>query len=279
MCLIVVKPKGVRPPSKTKMKRWQRQFPDGFGLAYLHQERVRILKGAMTTRATKRILAQVARSLGGAELKDVDIIMHFRQATAGQVEPKNCHPFPITDDQAALSSLDIETDIALAHNGIVFSTDDYYPGYSKYGYYSAQTLLHSKTDTQEFIEQHLVGLGDILWDKQVQGLIGLSMGGKCALLSSRGITYIGEFIEDGGLLYSNSQYKEVKKVKLVYTYNYKQEKDMPYMDADEWDADETHLCDYCEGTVDKLFHLPCGEATFVCLDCYYYLTGKQRKAV
>ena len=204
MCLIVTKPKGKSLPVAEQFNFWFKGHPDGFGLAFLHQKKVRILKGALSVERMFELLAKMKEYLDKTKPEDVDMIFHFRQATNGSISPKNCHPFPITDNQEDLASLDILTDCALAHNGIIFNYDgDSYP----YGLEGNTEDSLDKTDTQQFIEDYLVGMGDSLWNPSVQDLIADFTDSRFAFLSERGITYIGDFSEENGYKYSNGGYK------------------------------------------------------------------------
>lgn len=256
MCLIVAKPSGVPMPNKKNLKAWFKTHPDGFGLAYLHEGRVHIVKGAMTSRAMCRLINKVRIELKGTSLDDLDLLLHFRQATNGQIEPKNCHPFPITSKENALSSLEVETDIAVAHNGIIWDYSTYYKEEWTY----PET---DKTDTQEFIEDYLVGLGSNIWNPAVQKLIEAYTESKFALLSSKGITYIGQFITDGGLLYSNGGYKPP-----VYLYEEDTWKDEGY------EYSPQRICEFCEQPAPALYCPPKCDS-LVCQGCFVVLEGRQ----
>lgn len=204
MCLIVAKPKGKQMPNGKDLERWFKQYPHGFGIAFQHLGRVRLLKGAMTTREMFGLIAKMKRVLKGVPAKDVDVIMQFRFAITGSVCPAFCHPFPITPDQRELNSLDVTTDCALAHNGIIY---EYNQTYNCPNTYEGWEDIN---DAQEFIKDYLVELGDSLWNPAVQRLIEAATVSKFALLSNKGITYIGDFIEDDGYWYSNGGYLPLK---------------------------------------------------------------------
>lgn len=284
MCLIVTKPSGVAMPSKRKLKAWFSSHPDGFGLAYLYEGRVRIVKGAMSARAMLKLVKKLRQDLNAIELEALDIIFHFRQATDGQITSQNCHPFPITDDKDALASLNVEANIALVHNGVIVEYSSYY----KTEWWKEPTT--PKTDTQEFIEDYLTGMGEDIWNTSVQALIKAFTGSKFALLSSKGITYIGDFIEEGGYFYSNLGYKPVAVTKTypITVYHSKhteaQGEDETYVT--KWkkigssgtetkyiSSDFGQRCEFCDQYVSVLYAPP-NDESLVCRDCYTTLEGR-----
>lgn len=271
MCLIVAKPKGIPLPKRKQMEQWFNTHPDGFGLAFLHDNKVRILKGAMKFKQVRKLLKKMSHCLGKTNPNDVDIIFHFRQATSGTIQPKNCHPFPITSKKEELESLDVLTDCALAHNGIILD----------YSLASKQIKLlgqSEKTDTQEFIEGYLVGLGDSLWNPFVQKLIQGYTESRFALLSSRGITYIGDFLEEEGYKYSNGGYKLEKQGYTLPTddfgyerYGYYGASKSAYLDEEEENVGIA--CELCQKISPTVYFLPNGNA-LGCLNCFVGTTGR-----
>lgn len=213
MCLIVCKPEGVAMPSLFQLDNWFSTHPDGMGLAFPDASGfMRILKGGMTTTDMRLILDSAEEYIKPCSFIDMDIVFHFRQATEGSVCAGNTHPYPITEDATALQAQNVLTDIALAHNGIIWD----YSTYTNKKWVFNMTA--AKTDTQSFIEEHLVGLGKTIWNKSVQELIAAYTDSKFALLSKRGITLIGDFVKDGGLMFSNGSYDLPKPSVGMVTY-------------------------------------------------------------
>ncbi len=91
-------------------------------------------------------------------------------------------------------------DSAIAHNGIIYDYATYKDG--KWNY----TQDDYTTDTQKFIEQYLVDIGDAIYNEGVRKLICKYTSSKFALLNSRGVYLIGDFICDKGMYYSNYTY-------------------------------------------------------------------------
>lgn len=275
MCLIVAKPKGVCLPEYEKMEEWFVTHPDGFGLAFRYGGRVRILKGAMTVEQIFPLLAMMQAYLGKTKPRDVDIIFHFRQATNGQAIPANCHPFPLTKEESAQASLDTLTACAIAHNGMIWSptilVNNCLEGYGDYaegiGFLSSgiQNIASNKTDTQEFIEEYMVGLGESLWNPTVQKLIEAYTNSKFALLSKRGITLIGKFIKEDGYWYSNGGYKPAAT-------------SIIQLETLCGQAIDENSCDGCGAYDSSLYYGPDDTVTKVCYSCFQVFYNRRPEA-
>lgn len=123
MCVIIVKPAGVRMPSRAVLEAAAHCNPHGFGYV-VPGRRYRTLDA-------EKFLSSL-ESIDDNE----PCIMHFRLATHGSKRVRNCHPFKIGN-------------VYMAHNGIfnVVPTDDMtdseeafrtfvYPAIAKYGWRS-----------------------------------------------------------------------------------------------------------------------------------------------
>ena len=252
MCLIVCKPKGIPLPGRKKLKQWFASYPDGVGIAFQYRDKVRILKGAMTDKEMFALIARMEKLLCPKKPKDIDIVIQFRQAVTGSVCPKYCHPFPVTSSQEELDSLDVLADCALAHNGIIHE-------YSTRRNGCTLKAANDVNDAQEFIKDYLAGMGGSLWNPFVQRLIQSYTASKFALLTSTGIVYIGEFIADQGILYSNEGYIGAK---LIATALY------PLTPALHFNYDEGFgVCQACQ-TYSKALFTPAWDETPLCADCF-----------
>ena len=194
MCIIVNKPKGVEMPSKEILKNCFNHNKDGAGLMYALKNKVQIHKGFMDFDSFYDYLMKLGTMY---DLKEHAIIMHFRISTGGNVDGGNCHPYPITKNEKALRKEHVTTDIGMAHNGIISLYN------KKYG------ILN---DTQQFILGCVSTLKDLnkdfLKDKAAVNLLATVAGSKlCFLDGDENVTMIGNFIEDDGVFYSNTNYK------------------------------------------------------------------------
>jgi hypothetical protein len=157
-------------------------------------QRVVIRKGFMT-------FSELLDDLNSKDFTDTNLVLHLRIGTSGYTDGLNCHPYPIYDDNQLVCS----TNLAMAHNGVL---NDYHPG------------LNAKiNDTQNFIQKVLKKLDpDFLQDDDkillIKELIGTNK--LCFLDSKNHITTIGDFIEDGGYIYSNTSYKPMP----IYPHKY-----------------------------------------------------------
>jgi len=206
MCLIIAKSKGLPFPPKSDMKRWFNKYPDGVGIAFQEGDRVRVIKGAMSRRSMHKLVSTANHYIHkqGKQMEDVDLIIQFRAAVTGKVCKEFCHPFPISPNQADLDSLNVVTNAALAHNGVISMYSNYYSVASVYTYYD----MGDVNDAQEFIKDYICHLDQsTLTDPTIMDMISTLTYSKFALLDASGIHYMGKFIEDGGYYYSNDGYK------------------------------------------------------------------------
>ena len=95
MCIIIVRPEGVKMPPMAILARCAALNPHGFGFA----TKDRIYK-TLSFEDFKREIKTIR--------KDETAILHFRYATHGSIKTSNCHPF--RDDK---------TGVSFAHNGIL----------------------------------------------------------------------------------------------------------------------------------------------------------------
>lgn len=168
---------------------------------------------------------ELLKSLKKQDFTTTNLILHFRIGTSGFNDKMNCHPYPIYQKNA----LNCKTDLAMAHNGIL------------QGYIPPKTS--DINDTQVFIQNVLSGLKKGFLDDTdklmlIEEIIGTN---KLAFLDSRNkLTTIGNFIEDGGYIYSNNSYKKHETKKVKYTYSNSIKEFAPYCYEDLFnDVDET----------------------------------------
>lgn len=255
MCLIVAKPIGKKMPSLEKLDYWFTSHKDGAGIMFndaLHK--VHILKGAMTVTELHNLQSKMIELIKPLTPAQINIVWHFRQATEGTVKPQNCHPFPVSSNKKELASLDLITNRAIAHNGIIWN----------YGEGGLTELTNADTDdttdTQKFIERYLSRMGKTVFNQGVRSLIAEYTQSRFAILDETNINFIGEFIKDDGLYFSNSGYKEVKPSPVlsyadsIYAKEYKDWKQYRYK----------YQCDYCGITTEELYDVGDG---LVCKSC------------
>lgn len=199
MCIIVAKPMGVEMPDKETRERCFWSNPDGAGFMLADGKTVRIRKGFMELEEFEKALEY---ELDGFDPTETAVIMHFRIATHGKVKPSCCHPFPISDDPAELKATSIESRFGIAHNGVIQgrqTNDDW-------------------SDTMDFIADVVAPLkrmnANFMRSSDALDLLEGACRSKLAIMDNSGeIATVGQFYEDGGVLYSNTSY-----MRKVYSY-------------------------------------------------------------
>lgn len=201
MCIIVAKKKGIKMPSKNILETCFNNNSDGAGLMYVQNGQVVIDKGYMDFKSFYKRLQKLERRLG--DLTDRAIVLHFRIGTQGKNDKATTHPFPISKNVSDLKATYFKTDVGMVHNGII----------SKFNY--DKTI----SDTQLFIKDFVSIIKSLKKDfyknNDVMNLLKSEIGYSklCFLDKDENIYYIGDKIEDNGVVYSNGTYKS-------YSYNY-----------------------------------------------------------
>lgn len=194
MCIIVSKAKGVAMPSKETLRNCFNRNSDGAGLMYVNNGKVVIKKGFMNFNDFYEYVDKLSRTY---DLTKKAVVMHFRISTGGNVDAGNCHPYPITSDEKRLRATMVNTTLGMAHNGIISD-------------YSRKDKILN--DTQCFVRDCVSVLyeydDEFYYNDRVMNMLKDVAGSKlCFLDVNENIHYVGDFIEDGGVLYSNSTYK------------------------------------------------------------------------
>ena len=113
MCIIVAKPKNVTMPSMETLRNCFDNNHDGAGYMRANGETVTIKKGFMTWGEFEDAIAHEG------DLTAYAVVMHFRIATHGKVQPSCCHPFPVTGEWGRLRSTECRDTLCAAHNGVI----------------------------------------------------------------------------------------------------------------------------------------------------------------
>ena len=193
MCIIAAKPAGIDMPGADTIRTMWDHNNDGAGLMYVENGKVRVEKGFMKYKSFTKALERLEKRL---DLTTTPLVMHFRIRTHGGTNPECTHPFPITDSIGALKKLQVSTDVGVAHNGIITSVVPR-PGISDTMEYIATQLAPLKRALPKFYE-----------NKDARLLIQNAIGSRMVFLTKAGNLYtVGDFVEDGGVLYSNDSYK------------------------------------------------------------------------
>lgn len=208
MCIIVSKEKGIDMPSKDVLKNCFEINSDGAGIMYTNKGNVCIEKGFDTFEKFWAMIEKLERKFN---LTDLPLVMHFRISTSGKVDGGNCHPFPVAPDKKNLRAKHVITDLGMAHNGVIYNYD--------------KDPKKELNDTQCFIRDVVSVLkrlnNDFLEDKKVLSMLEDIAESKLCFMDKNGkITYIGDYIEDNGVMYSNSSYLPKVYYSRIYNDNY-----------------------------------------------------------
>ena len=192
MCIIAAKARGVTMPDDQTIENMWYGNSDGAGFMYAENGKVYIRKGFMEYSQFRKALDELAAT---HDMTQLPLVMHFRITTHGGTKPANCHPFPITDSIGVLSKLETKCRVGVAHNGVIDITP-----------------RKGISDTMEYIASQLAPLSravpEFYKNKHLIEMIYNATSSRLAFLARDGSIYtVGDFIEDGGMLYSNTSYR------------------------------------------------------------------------
>ena len=195
MCIIAVSKAGVRQPSMKTLKNCFEHNPDGAGFMYARNGQVIIHKGFMNWEDFSREIK--AQHFTAAD----PVVYHFRISTQAHGNPGMTHPFPLTSELVNCGYMDVACQVGIAHNGIIRMTSN--PTETTY------------SDTALFITQYMTKLiqkRDDITDPTVIAMIKYMTESKWAIMDGESgeITTVGNFINERGLLFSNSTYWDYK---------------------------------------------------------------------
>lgn len=209
MCIIAIKKKGVELPDDSIFRNCFFNNSDGAGFMYNKGGKVIIKKGYMRYADFKTALSDALKDI--EDVVNTGMVFHFRISTQGGTNPQNCHPFPISNRDIDLQSTYFETEMGIAHNGVIDLTTTH--SYSGWDNKTKKWISRDShlSDTQLFIRDYLYGIYKLNREfyrskegmKMIEKLIGSKM---CFLTPDGEIRTIGAFNEKDGMLYSNYTY-------------------------------------------------------------------------
>ena len=198
MCVIMYKPINKAFPEESILQNCWDNNPDMGGFMYAWKDHVYIQKGYETFKDFMNALNKARAKTGD----DVPYVCHFRISTQG-FDNACCQPFPLSGNMKNLKRCRVETNMGVAHNGILSLTSDGSKEYS---------------DTMLFITEYLVNIirsYDWHKDNRTKKLIeNLIEGSRFAILDKKGhCELMGKgWVEDKGCFFSNSTYSYKKYV-------------------------------------------------------------------
>jgi len=236
MCIIVAVPRDVDAPSVETLETCFRSNPDGAGFMWADGKRVRIRKGFMTFEEFINAVDEECIPKGSA------LVMHFRIATHGKVQPCCCHPFPVSSEPEDLRATAIDARFGVAHNGVI----------------SGRKTNESWSDSMDFICDVIAPLSRIcpgfINNSNAQELLEGACQSKLAIMDNAGdLMLVGGFHEDGGVFYSNTSY-------LPVAYNWSSYRSV----WDGWDSYYGKAANDKHADIEKLIEMLPYDACSVC---------------
>lgn len=209
MCIIAAKAKGVKMPDRKTIRTMWYGNPDGAGVMYAKDGKVRIDKGFMKLSDFEAYLDKLEKSI---DTTATAIVMHFRITTHGGTRPENTHPFPVTDSLKRLQLTHCTAPLGVAHNGVI----------------TIQPRSREISDTMEYIASQLAPLSKALpsfyEDANAMQMIQNAIRSRMVFLTGDGeLAYTGDFVEDAGVMYSNTSFRGRQRYS--------------YFDWDGWDEE------------------------------------------
>jgi len=206
MCIIAAKPQGVKPPSMDVFEECFKNNAHGAGLMVLRPgaDVIELHKGFMKFEDFKKAYEKANVT------EDDQAVFHFRISTSGLIDGGNCHPYIVsTKDKILRRKKSRVKGMAFAHNGVISELN----GVDK-----------KLNDTQLFAKWYLsdpVLMNNIFDSETLQDLVEGYIGSSKFAIMQPGKTMllIGKFIEDEGMLYSNTTYEKPKYPDYGYSYN------------------------------------------------------------
>ena len=194
MCIICFKPSGAALPTKETLETCFKYNPDGAGYAVkrANSRTVYFRKGFFD-------FEELYSALSAEKIEKDDICaVHFRIATNGALEEKNCHPFFPAENPELVYSIEGTVKSVLFHNGILPKKYSFSPAVSDTYLFSCalgkkeKKLIIKETAIKDFIERETEG-SRILYIHAGEGIIVKSGN--------------WEYDENTGCFFSNNTYK------------------------------------------------------------------------
>lgn len=248
MCIAIVKPMGTELPTKELLKRCWDNNPDGAGLMYNDGNNVIIHKGFTKFKGFYKYLKALDKT---EDLKDKDLVLHFRIATSGGVNRECTHPFPITKDISDMKKLDNVCEYGFAHNGII-------DGYGSKDF----------SDTMEYVSTIISNIHDLDNSESLINALAYEHASRFVVLTKDNFELGGSWVLDNDCYFSNSTYKWSYYSKATPSYKWSS-----YDDLEEYYSEKnTTRCEVCEALCYKDDLVKTGYGN-ICKWCYEELLG------
>lgn len=261
MCIAIAKYKGIDLPSKEILKQCWENNPDGAGFMYNDGEYVIIHKGFMKFKSLYKFLKRVDEQVN---LKDKDLVIHFRIATSGKVDQACTHPFPVTHNIEDMRKISTRCKYGFAHNGII-------SGYGTKEY----------SDTMHYIANVISNIRDLDNSEDLLHALATENSSRFAVLTHDNLLLGGAWVEDDGIFYSNSTYKYSTVISTKWD-KFEEQYYKELFKDDEHDPKHCR-CEWCYAKVpvEECEWVDDGyEQTILCPECYEdYLRWYSKKSI
>lgn len=212
MCIIVAKNAGIPMPSTEILRNCFNNNPDGAGFMLAAKNSVYGFKGLMTFEEFADELAHAEKRFG--KLDKLPVVLHFRITTHGSSVAGNTHPFPLKGGYREMRKTQWCADQGFAHNGIIYKTS-----------HDPDIKKHKVSDTMVFAKKYAAPIAkyaSIASDPALLDMLYEIADSKLCFLNKKGkIATRGDFIEQDGVLYSNTSFREERKAsKNIYCYDF-----------------------------------------------------------
>lgn len=200
MCIIISKDKNIdRIPTIGELTNCFEYNKDGAGFMYIDNRKVIIEKGFMTLDGFLKRFKELCSKYN--DFKQKALVIHCRIGTSSGNTPENTHPYAITTKEKKLHRLYDETDLAVVHNGIISA-------------YTPKDRGASVNDTQKFILEYLAPIHKhyktaYKMQKFRDGIKVITNSKFVFLDKNENTYYVGDFVNENGLKFSNSTYKNM----------------------------------------------------------------------
>lgn len=191
MCIIAYAPKGVKLEERT-IKTMFSCNPDGAGIMWkpLHGGNVEISKGFMTVDDLLKAWAEIP--------VDCEKAIHCRIATSGKISTECCHPFPVRPKTSMMKKAKDKCYMALMHNGVIHQCTP------------TKGMKAEYSDSMLFAAKYLYPLQKMIDKDCVKDLLESFSSSRLLIMRADAETImLGNWIEDNGVYYSNSTYKDI----------------------------------------------------------------------
>jgi hypothetical protein len=151
-------------------------------------KKTRIIKGLFDLPTINKVLSHIP--------VETEAAFHFRLATHGSVSAGNCHPFPLSSRNDALTTVLGDFDSALMHNGII---------------YNFGGRNDSLSDTMNFVK-HVERSTKRRYSFERMKPLFKDSYGKFVVFLPEVTQFFGNFVEEKKLKYSNTTYRNFDNV-------------------------------------------------------------------